>query len=345
MIISDDIGSFPVIGIEKSELDEIGFKIISKSAIPTDIEKFNKTVSEIMELKISSGIMRPNYPQIREMVLQFFRPIDSFYKEPWIISKNRAIIPELSAIDETAKKYYEENKKPIELRVCITGPLEIYFKNVGPQVQKDIILNIAKSLSLFVENSILNKSYIKTKTISIDEPSLGLIPNLVMDEEDLIEAFDIACRAAKKLDVQIHLHSATSTNLIYNTKYIKIIGVESAENPKNLKNFEKSELESYDRFIRVGIARTNINGIASDYKSNTGIDVFQNKDKMDEMIDSTESVRIIKKRLENAYKMFRDSISYTGPDCGLGSWPSQEIAKKLLINISKAVSEFNRDKI
>ena len=279
------------------------------------------------------------------MVSQFFRHIDSFYKEPWVISKNKAIIPELSGVGEIAKKYYEENKKPLELRVCITGPLEIYFKNVGPQVQRDVILNIAKSISLFVENSILNKSYMRTKVISIDEPSLGLIPNLVMNEEDLINAFDIACKPAKKLDIQVHLHSATSSNLIYNTRYIKIIGVESAENPKNLNNFEKDELESYDRSIRVGIARTNINGIASDYKTNTGIDVFQNKDKMSEMIDSTESVRIVKKRLENAYKMFRDCISYAGPDCGLGSWPSQEIAKKLLNNVSGAVNEFNKNNI
>jgi 5-methyltetrahydropteroyltriglutamate--homocysteine methyltransferase len=55
-----------------------------------------------------------------------------------------------------------------------------------------------------------------------------------------------------------------------------------------------------------------------------------------------ETPEIISKRLSKAYSMFGESIKYAGPDCGLGAWPSQEIAAQLLSNVSKGMSDFRK---
>jgi len=329
MLLSDDIGSFPLPeGVKRDDLEG---------------EEFEQVVRDIMQRKISSGIQRPNYPQVKDMILQFFSAMEEFHEEgkPWLIKKENARIPEIEIIDNIAKEYYEKNSKPLELRVCVTGPLELYLKKVGNQVQGDLLMNLAESVSRFVENSIVDKEYVKTKTVSIDEPSLGLNPNIVAEQEDLIKAIDLAVSPARKLDVQVHLHAPNSADLIYETENIGIIGIETAEEPRFLEEIDKDDLEHYDKFLRVGIARTNIFGIAAEYKDKTGIDVWKGKD-FDLMVNEMENLDIMKKRLGNSFKIFNDRIKYAGPDCGLSAWPSQDSAELLLRNAAEVVEEFNK---
>ncbi|MCZ7397584.1 MAG: methonine synthase, partial [Candidatus Methanoperedens sp.] len=49
---------------------------------------------------------------------------------------------------------------------------------------------------------------------------------------------------------------------------------------------------------------------------------------------------IIEKRLEKAFTLFGDRIKYAGPDCGLGSWPSQQMAFSLLKNTGIGIKGF-----
>jgi len=53
-----------------------------------------------------------------------------------------------------------------------------------------------------------------------------------------------------------------------------------------------------------------------------------------------ETPEIVEKRLEKAYSLFGDRIKYAGPDCGLGSWPTQEMAFRLLNNTGIGIKEF-----
>jgi len=343
-IISDDIGSFPLPeGVEREELQKTAFEIVTGEVSHTDRERFNKIVGDIMQKKIDSGIQRPNFPQIQDMVSEFFKFVEKFYEEdkPWVVRRESAWIPELSALNEVAKRYYESKKKALELRVCVTGPLELYIKKVGTQVQGDLLQNLARSISRFVENSIMDERYIQTKTICIDEPSLGLNPNIIAEEEDLIKTWEISTNKAKNLDIQIHLHSPTDVEIIYQVDNIKVIGVESAEDPKVLKEIEKKDIESYDKFLRVGIARTNIYGIMADFKDKTNIDPWKERN-FSQAIDKMENSKIIGKRLQKAYKIFGERIKYAGPDCGLGAWPDQESAFQLLKNSAEAINNFNR---
>jgi len=326
-IISDDIGSFPLPeGVKREELEG---------------EKFRQVVQDIMQKKISAGIQRPNYPQVRDMISQFFSLMENHDDgKPWLIKGEYAGIPEIDEIDPIAKEYYEKNSKPLELRVCVTGPLELYLKKVGNQVQGDLLMNLAESVSRFVENSIIDREWMKTKTVSIDEPSLGLNPNVIAEREDLIKAFDLAVKPASGLDVQVHLHAPNSADLIYETGNIGVIGIETAEEPGFLEDIDKSDLEQYDKFLRVGIARTNIFGIAADYMDRKGIDVWKEKN-FNQMINEMENPEIMKKRLEKSFKIFGERIKYAGPDCGLSAWPSQDAAFLLLENAAKSIDRLN----
>ena len=328
-MLSDDIGSFPLPeGVKRDGLEG---------------EEFKEVVRGIMQRKISSGLMRPNYPQVKDMISQFFSSIEESQDEAgaWLIKKEEAKIPEIEIIDDIAKEYYEKNSKPLELRICVTGPLELYLEKVGNQVQGDLLMNLAESVSRFVENSLIDKEYMKTKTVSIDEPSLGLNPNIVAEQEDLVKALDLAVKPAKGLDIQVHLHAPNSADLIYETENIGIIGIETAEEPKFLDDIDKDDLEQHDKFLRVGIARSNIFGIAADYKERKGIDVWKEKN-FDLMVEEMENVNIMKKRLGNSLKIFDDRIKYAGPDCGLSAWPSQDSAELLLRNAAVVVEEFNK---
>jgi 5-methyltetrahydropteroyltriglutamate--homocysteine methyltransferase len=62
----------------------------------------------------------------------------------------------------------------------------------------------------FLKNSIENSGYLNISVVSIDEPSIGINPQIMFDDDELIQALKIATRSAhrKGIDVQytyIHL--------------------------------------------------------------------------------------------------------------------------------------------
>ena len=56
-----------------------------------------------------------------------------------------------------------------------------------------------------------------------------------------------------------------------------------------------------------------------------------------EVVTELETPDVISKRLEKAHSIFGERIKYVGPDCGLGSWPSQQIASQLLQNVAAGI--------
>ncbi len=342
-ILSDDIGSVPLpAGADKEELRRIASDLAAGKAAGGKKEIFNKIVGDLMQEKIDSGIMRPNYPQVQDMITSFGSLIEDHSEEdePWVVKKEYAVIPEISAITETAKRFFKDTGEPLRFRVCVTGPLELYLKKVGGSIQPDLLMNLAKSVSRFIENSRIDTPYMKTALYSIDEPSLGLNPNLAVDNDVLADAWNLSTKKAKGIDVEMHLHSPKALDRLYGVEGINVLGVEYAANPKALGYVDKGEVESYDKFLRIGIARTDIQRLASEYGERFGTDYWKDKDK-NRLTSEIENVRNITKRLEKAYAALGDRIKYAGPDCGRGSWPDQESTYRLLKNAAKAVSEFN----
>jgi 5-methyltetrahydropteroyltriglutamate--homocysteine methyltransferase len=48
----------------------------------------------------------------------------------------------------------------------------------------------------------------------------------------------------------------------------------------------------------------------------------------------------MEERLKAAHDMFGERLRAVGPDCGLGSWPSREMAGRILVNCAAAVRSF-----
>ncbi|NYT00402.1 MAG: methonine synthase [Methanocellales archaeon] len=335
-IASDDIGSFP---LPKSlTRQDIGKMVIN------DHDQYERLVQDVMRMKMLSGVDVLTYPQLQNMISQFLYPITNpknWVDKPLMIKEDKANIHELSAIEHVAKEHHDSSGKALGIKVCITGPVELHIRGYGHVIHVDVLESLAKSLSNFVKNGILRKKHLETRVISIDEPSLGVDPQLIIEDDELLMALEKVSNPAKGMDVQIHLHSPLETEKIYGVDGINIVGVESASTPSSLDVISKKDLDKYDKFLRVGIARTDIDAMAAGYRDATGIDIWRDTCKALQMIDETENVNIIKRRLEIAYQKFGNRIKYSGPDCGLGGFIHQEAALKLLKNAAMAVSSFN----
>jgi len=336
MILFDDIGSYPLPeGISKEWI---------ASAVKNNDPRLIKILRDSMQQKIDAGVDVPTYPQFQDMNQQFLGIIndESAQEELLIVRKEKARIMELSAIEETGAEYYKKNGKKLDVRICVTGPVELYLKQFGGTAYKDVLDAFATSIDRFIANSIDNAKEIRIATVSIDEPSIGINPQIMFSESDLAGALEKAARtsASHKIDTEIHLHSPLHYKLVCNVPSIGVIGVESAAKPSYLDLVDKKDLEDYDKFLRIGAARTDIFGMAAALNEKYGMNVWKEPAKLKEITTQMETPDIIKKRLEKAYGIFGDRIKYSGPDCGLGSWPSQELAFELLQNTGLGIKEF-----
>jgi 5-methyltetrahydropteroyltriglutamate--homocysteine methyltransferase len=262
--------------------------------------------------------------------------------EPLVVRTDRARIMELSALEDVGAEYAKKTGNKLKVRVCVTGPIELYLNQWGGAAYRDILYAFAKSIDRFMRNSIDNAKQFQIATISIDEPSIGINPQLMFLESEITEALTIATKTAgeKKIDTEIHLHSPLHYKLICKVPSIGIIGVESAANPSYLDLIDKKDLEDHDKFLRVGVSRTDIFGMAAVLNEKYGTNVWKDPSRLEEIVTEIETPGTIAKRLHKAYSIFGSRIKYAGPDCGLGSWPSQELAFKLLKNTGIGIKEF-----
>ncbi|MCX9076214.1 MAG: methonine synthase, partial [Candidatus Methanoperedens sp.] len=225
---------------------------------------------------------------------------------------------------------------------CVTGPVELYLKQFGGTAYTDILNTFAASIDRFISNSIDNAKQFKIAAVSIDEPSIGINPQIMFSDSDLIEALEKAAKssASHNIDTEIHLHSPLHYKLVCKVPSIGIIGVESAANPSYLDLIDKKDLEDYDKFLRIGVARTDIFSMAAVLNEKYGINVWKEPAKLEEITTAMETPQVIEKRLEKAHAIFGERIRYAGPDCGLGSWPTQKLASNLLMNTGTGIKEF-----
>lgn len=317
----DDIGSFP-----HARIEGLGR------------EEYLSLVRSIMEMKISAGVQVPTYPQLRDMIDMFMDPMRSpeTTEKPYLIRRDAAEIVELDALRSIGRS----------IRVCVTGPLELYISEFGSTEYVDILLNIAESVSRFIERAIEKARLldIDVAVVSIDEPSLGISSSIIFSEDEIIKALEVASRwCVGRVDVQVHLHSPVYAELCARVPGINVIGVESASHPDYLDIIDRKVLEENDTFLRAGIARTDILSMVARLNERLNTNLWEQPDRLEAEILRMESPEVIRKRLERAVRMFGGLVRYAGPDCGLGSWPSQNIAAGLLRNCARAIEAFRRE--
>lgn len=331
-MLIDDIGSFPLPkGIEKEDFARAYPGVqeaYAEGKGPDEDSLFYRAVASSLKFKAESGIDVVNYPQHYDMHKQFLDPIEKYQTEPFLIDEKYAVIPELYVVEKEAEKYFEETGERLKLKVCATGPIELYTKtSFGYHVYDEVLLNLAKSVNLFLKNSMLDTKHVVTSVVSIDEPSLGFVDLMNVEEDVLVKALDESLRSIDAT-VHIHLHTPKASRLPLLTEKIQVLACEFAATPKNMEYITKKELETHDKFLRGGITRTNVDHILAEHLDRG----TQPED--EQLIDD---VSVIKSAYKKAKKIFGDRMTFTGPDCGLGSWPSQEIAHLLLKRTVEAI--------
>ena len=325
----DDIGSFPLpAGIKREDYAkayELARDAIIKGLDPYDDnfvrETFCKVVVDSFKVKLDSGLDVVNFPQHFSGLRQIGDAIhEAMQKGSFVVDKQKAILPEIYVLSKEAKQLSEQYRKKIELRVSIFGPIEQYLNEVGATAYPDVLEGFAKTINRFAKNSILNSKYIETKAISIDEPSIGHSPFTGTPElmcETLEKAYDFQGPIR-----QIHLHFASGIHDLLEVKGLDVLSFEYAASPKNIDAISREILEKADKQIRVGIARTDIDAIWAE--------LYEKGFTQPTAEQVVEPLETIKKRYRFAKEKYGERITFTGPDCGLGSWPSQDAAALLL---------------
>lgn len=334
----DDIGSFPLSPNVTKDVFSRAYQLARDAVISGgDISKdefirknFCEVVLNSFKKKIMTGLDVVNYPQQYDGIRQVSDLIHkAMEKGSFLVDEKQAVLPEVHLINAEAKALSEEFGKKILLRVSIFGPLELYLKEVGTTPYKDVLESFAETISRFAKNAILNSKHIETKVVSIDEPSFGFLN--IAAEKDLIcdvleKAFDFQGSVR-----QIHLHSASRLPDLLEVANIDVLSFEYAASPRNIEGISRRMLEEADKQIRVGVSRTDIDAIMAELHDQ-GVE----KPTAEQLVEDETT---IKKRYEKAKEKFGDRMTFTGPDCGLGSWPSQEAAQLLLKRTVEAVKK------
>lgn len=341
MITFDDVGSYPLPGyISKNWIT---------GAIKTGDKRSFDIIGDAMCQKIDAGVNVPTYPQFRDMNKQFLEIInnESMTEEPMLVRRENARITELGMLEDIGKEYRKKTGNVLNVRVCVTGPIELYTTQFGGTSYEDVLDIFATDVDRFIANSIDNAKNFRVATVSIDEPSIGINPQIMFGEDAIIDSLERASKTAHshKIDTEIHLHSPLHYGLICKTKSIGIIGVESAATPSYLDLIDKKDLEEYDKFLRVGVARTDIFGMVTTLNERYDTNTWKDPYRLEEIVTHVEIPGIIEKRLDKCYKIFGDRIKYAGPDCGLGAWPNQGLAFGLLKNTSIGIKNFLKNNV
>ncbi len=325
----DDIGSFPLpSGIKRenySRAYELAREAITKGEDPSKDEfvhnNFIDPLLESFRKKIATGLDVVNFPQMFSGMRQVGDAVHAAMANgSFVVNQERAFLPEIHVINYYAKQLSEEFGKKIQLRVSIFGPIEQYLSEVGATAYPDVLDGFAQTINRFAKNSILNSKYIQTSVVSIDEPSLGHSSFQGTSElirETLEKTYDF--QGPTK---QIHLHFASGVHDLLAVKGLDVLSFEYAASPKNIDAVPKSVLALADKQIRVGVARTDIDA--------TWAELYEKGITQPTTEQIVESVETIRKRFRFAKEKYGERMTFTGPDCGLGSWPSQEAAALVL---------------
>lgn len=334
----DDVGSFPLPTTIKREEFNQAYKLArdayAQGKNPRQdalIQRnFCQPTLDSFRRKLRTGLDVTNYPQQYDSIKQVTDVLHQAMEEgTFLVEENQAFLPEVKLISEEAKTLSEETGKKILLRISLFGPMELYLKEIGTTYYADILDNIAETIRKFAKNSILNQKHIKTEVVSIDEPSFGYM-DINSEKDNLIMALEKVFNFGDTTK-QIHLHSSTRLPDLLAVKNLNVLSFEYAASPKNIEGVSHAMLERANKQVRVGVTRTDIDAILSEIHDQ-GI----TNPATEQLIDNETQIT---RRYIEAKQKFGDLMTFTGPDCGLGSWPSQDAAEMLLKRTATAVKK------
>jgi 5-methyltetrahydropteroyltriglutamate--homocysteine methyltransferase len=325
----DDVGSFPLPPQTDRESFDRAYALarkalVSRKGLTSDEflqENFQQVTVDSFRKKVNTGLDIVNYPQHYDMHRQLADVLkQAMDKGTYLIDESEAFLPEVCVIKEEAKRFCEEFGKKVQLRVCILGPMDLYLREIGTVAYRDVLMMFAEDVKRFAKDSILNSEYIKTAVVSLDEPSFGF-REISADRETIINVLEKAFDFDGAVK-QIHLHSPSRITDVLEVKNVNVLSFEYAASPKNIEGLSKTMLEQTDKQVRVGISRTDIDSIMAELYER-GI----TEPCVDQIAEDEATIR---RRFKAAKEKYGEVMTFTGPDCGLGGWPTQEAAQLLL---------------
>ena len=332
----DDVGSFPLPSDVSRESFNRAYRLArlavrSGQDLRADAfvwENFGKVTSNAFKKKCLTGLNVVNYPQQYDGIRQVSDVIHvAMEKGTFVVEEQDAFLPEVELIKSEAARISEEIGAKIRLRVCIFGPMEQYLKDIGTVAYGDVLDGFGETIRRFAKNSVLNDKHVKTEVVSIDEPSFGFL-DVAAEKEKLIEVLDRAFDFSGAVR-QIHLHSSSRLADCLRVKNLDVVSFEGAASPRNVDAVSKRMLDEADKQIRVGVSRTDIDSLLAEL-SEKGM----SKPTAEQIGESEETIR---KRFVAAKEKFGERLAFAGPDCGLGSWPTQDSAFLLLKRTAAAI--------
>ena len=338
----DDVGSFPLPNSVKNanfrKARDLARKAIAEGRKISENDfvrdNFYRVVTSSFSKKLEAGLDVVNYPQHYDICEQFLEPVhEAMGKGTYVVEEKDTVIPEVCVIDEEAKRFSEEISRRVSLRVCVTGPLELYLREVGTALYEDVLMMFAETVRRFAKNAILDSEYVKTEVVSLDEPSFGF-KEISADSNVIVEALDRAFDFAGAVR-QIHLHSPSRLADVLRVGNVDVLSFECAASPGNMESLSKRMLDEADKQVRVGVARTDIDSMMAELRD-SGIA----QPSLEQLAESEE---VIRRRFLTVKAKYGDRFTFTGPDCGLGGWPSQEAAQLVLKRTVNAVRSVRGD--
>ncbi len=365
MVLSYDVGSLPL-RVEESVIWEGARKsgsLLSLVSGSDAADVFEREVVEGFVDKVNAGIDVPNFPQFRDMNEMYFELIRGIEKGPdgytaleSPSAKPNAPVPEIDAIRKNASRIRDlTGLDRVRLKVCVTGPYTL--ASFFPAKNARLFEDLGVALADIVSKSLFDNRNGEVALICIDEPVLGFLNDPLLDygsegRETLIRSWDRICRAAvsKGAETSMHLHDI-SDDIFWAVENLQLAESHVGD-PLYTLDSTKRRLEETGKRLKASISMTLFDDlIETRLKADGATGEIQQKvgdvwteiqhEKVDPMI-FIEEAGLMAKRLGAIVEEFGpENVPYAGPECGMGGWPSYEVAMEGLRRISEAVAKYS----
>ncbi|MHA2084143.1 MAG: hypothetical protein ACXAB9_09760, partial [Candidatus Thorarchaeota archaeon] len=267
------------------------------------------------------------------------------------IPNNKVRIAEVIALEFGAKELCEiVDTERISYKSCVTGPLELTLnlqRLLGfPRVYDAKLVEFFTEAVLgYYKNAHITTKHLQPEIITLDEPSIGLegLADFFNDSaSDADLAHLITCWNRILNEVPdgcykgLHLHASPFEQL-FNANWNLLeahVGV----------YVSPEWTESYDKFIRAAILRTDGPTISKDddVKAAWKEIYAGNYERYLQPSDETE------KHLMQSLNLYGiERVPFAGPECGLGSWDwinGDKMAAENMANMSASLADFRKSK-
>ncbi|RLI15634.1 MAG: hypothetical protein DRO43_00595 [Candidatus Hecatellales archaeon] len=353
MVSTYDVGSMPLTG--SLEAFTQGLKAFQAGETLTEPARyFADKIVEGFADKVKAGIDVPNYPQLRDMNQMFLEMFEGLMKvegayvaERLQLKPGMGMLPEVQVLKAEAERILEKLENPperLKVKVCVTGPYTL----ASLFLEKDAKLfrDLGEVLAEVASKNFFREGKIEVSMLSLDEPVFGTVDDSLLDygspgREELLKAWDRIFWEAKtrKVETVLHLHD-TRNELFWDLENLQIVESHVGDSIYSSTKVKRL-VEERDKFLKASIALTDFDSLIAEKLKSQGeaesieqkigavwSDIKKGKTRPDFFLESVEAMRA---RVKAAIEFFgEERIPYSGPECGLSSFPTYACALECL---------------